>query len=292
MPQVRIGNPTAGHSRNAVPPDVTGEEADLLADWLLEAPGAIIARTLRRHGQSVATDRETLKSASSFTWRQLRPYLGQRYFASTVLGRKRAASKDRYPEALRRALLEGGFEATLDEHVAVMMLIGNDKAIDVLRASLLGRSGFVRRRPARGRARRVPVHVAVPYLGAERHSGRPGRSSETLRSDLLRRGFNSPFWPYVLSTTSIGQEGLDFHVWCDRVIHWDLPRDPVDFEQREGRISRYAGLGVRRSLAQAHGAGHLAPWQSPFTAIFKAAQEVKGEGLGIERWWSPPVTSR
>jgi hypothetical protein len=45
---------------------------------------------------------------------------------------------------------------------------------------------------------------------------------------------------------------------------------------------------VRRSLAQAHGAGHLTPWQSPFTAIFKAAQEVRGEGLGIERWWSPP----
>jgi hypothetical protein len=274
--------------RDAVPTDVTGEEADLLADWLLEAPGAIIARTLRRHDQGVATDIKMLRSATRFSWRQLRPYLGQRYFASAVLGRKRAASKDRYPAALRRALLEGGFEATLDEHMAVMMLIGNDKPIDVLRASLLGRSGFVRRRPARGRARRVPVHVAVPYLGAERHSGRPGRSSETLRSDLLRRGFNSPFWPYVLSTTSIGQEGLDFHVWCDRVIHWDLPRDPVDFEQREGRISRYAGLGVRRSLAQAHGAGHLTPWQSPFTAIFKAAQEMKGEGLGIQRWWSPP----
>jgi superfamily II DNA/RNA helicase len=65
---------------------------------------------------------------------------------------------------------------------------------------------------------------------------------EKMRSDTLRKGFNSPFWPHVLITTSIGQEGLDFHVWCDRVIHWDLPRDAVDFEQREGRIARYANL--------------------------------------------------
>jgi hypothetical protein len=276
--------------RNSVPANVTAEEADVLADWLLEAPGAIVARTLQRHGQSVATDSKALKSACAFSWRQLRPYLGQRYFASAVLGRrKRTASGDQYPSALRRALLDGCFESTMDEHVAVMMLIGDRKQpVEVLGDSLLSRSGFVRRRPARGRAKRVPVHVAVPYLGAERTSGRPGRSSETLRSDQLRRAFNSPFWPYVLSTTSIGQEGLDFHVWCDRVIHWDLPRDPVDFEQREGRIARYAGLGVRRSLAQVHGGGHVPSWQSPFTAIFEAAQRTKGTGLGIERWWSPP----
>jgi len=36
-------------------------------------------------------------------------------------------------------------------------------------------------------------------------------------------------------TTSIGQEGLDFHYYCRKIVHWNLPSNPVDLEQREGR---------------------------------------------------------
>ena len=52
----------------------------------------------------------------------------------------------------------------------------------------------------------------------------------------LRRAFNSPFWPFVLTSTSVGQEGLDFHLYCHAVVHWNLPSNPVDLEQREGRV--------------------------------------------------------
>jgi hypothetical protein len=110
-------------------------------------------------------------------------------------------------------------------------------------------------------------------------------STKTSRR-TLRKGFNSPFWPHVLAKTSIGQDGLDFHVWCDRIIHWDLPRDPVDFEQREGRIARYGSICVRRALAEVYGGAPPAPWQSPFGAIFEAARAAKRDGLGLERWWS------
>ncbi len=65
-----------------------------------------------------------------------------------------------------------------------------------------------------------------------------GGRSRPLRPDELRKAFNAPFWPYVLATTSIGQEGLDFHCWCDTIIHWDLADDPVSHEQRQGRIQR------------------------------------------------------
>jgi hypothetical protein len=186
-------------------------------------------------------------------------------------------------------MIEGGFEATLDEHLAVMTLIGDDPPLKVLEQSLVGRPGLVQRRTTRG-LRRARVHAAAPYLGADRKgtSSSGAERLEKLRSDTLRKGFNSPFWPHVLTTTSIGQDGLDFHVWCDRIIHWDLPRDPVDFEQREGRIARYASLGVRRALAEVHGDAALAPWESPFGAIFAAARAAKCEGLGLERWWSPP----
>ena len=271
--------------RKDAPQTISRTEVKTLADWMLGAPGMIVARTLRRHTRELQDAPFMLSEAFGFCWRQLRPHLGQRYFATTVLGPRRRKIGGGYPEALRQALLDGGLEATLDEHIAVMLLIGDEGPLEILSQSLVGRPGRVRRRTTRG-VRPARVHAAAPYLGAERRN-EGSKTSQKLRSDTLRKGFNSPFWPHVLATTSIGQEGLDFHVWCDRVIHWDLPRDPVDFEQREGRVSRYASLGVRRALADQFGPGELAPWSSPFQAVFDAARTAKKEGLGLERWWSP-----
>ena len=77
--------------------------------------------------------------------------------------------------------------------------------------------------------------------------------SEPNRADQVRDAFNSPFWPFVVATTSVGQEGLDFHLYCHAVVHWNLPSNPVDLEQREGRVHRYKGHAVRRNVAQTHG---------------------------------------
>lgn len=60
--------------------------------------------------------------------------------------------------------------------------------------------------------------------------------------------FNSPFRPFILASTSVGQEGLDFHYYCRKVMHWNLPSNPIDIEQREGRVNRYKGLVVRQNL--------------------------------------------
>ncbi|MDY6896035.1 MAG: helicase-related protein, partial [Thermotogota bacterium] len=65
------------------------------------------------------------------------------------------------------------------------------------------------------------------------------------RPDHVRKAFNSPFQPFILATTSIGQEGLDFHHYCHNIYHWNLPTNPVDMEQREGRVHRYKGHAVR-----------------------------------------------
>jgi hypothetical protein len=54
----------------------------------------------------------------------------------------------------------------------------------------------------------------------------------------------------VLNSTSIGQEGLDFHWYCSRVVHWNIPANPIDIEQREGRVNRYKSLVVRRRVAE------------------------------------------
>lgn len=73
------------------------------------------------------------------------------------------------------------------------------------------------------------------------------------RVEVVSAAFNSPFWPFVLTSTSVGQEGLDFHLWCHAVVHWNLPANPVDLEQREGRVHRFKGHAVRRNLAAAYG---------------------------------------
>src|SRR5207249_4343036 len=63
-------------------------------------------------------------------------------------------------------------------------------------------------------------------LGDDKDEG-----GEVTRADQVRDAFNSPFWPFVLATTSVGQEGLDFHPYCHAVVHWNLPANPVDLER-------------------------------------------------------------
>lgn len=70
------------------------------------------------------------------------------------------------------------------------------------------------------------------------------------REDQVRTAFNSPFRPFILATTSIGQEGLDFHLYCHSIYHWNLPSNPVDLEQREGRVHRYKGHVIRKNLGE------------------------------------------
>lgn len=93
------------------------------------------------------------------------------------------------------------------------------------------------------------------------------------RAGLVRSAFNSPFWPFVLASTSLGQEGLDFHQYCHAVVHWNLPANPVDMEQREGRIHRYKGHAVRKNVAREHAqAGFESRGRDPWTPMFEAAR--------------------
>lgn len=99
--------------------------------------------------------------------------------------------------------------------------------------------------------------------------GRSEDDQSVQRTDTVRKAFNSPFWPFVLATTSIGQEGLDFHLYSHAVVHWNLPSNPVDLEQREGRVHRFKCHAVRRNLAAQHRPAAFAggdPWQHMFSA--------------------------
>ncbi len=88
------------------------------------------------------------------------------------------------------------------------------------------------------------AHYAVDF-----GSQKIGSAASAGRQINIRQAFNSPFRPFVLASTSIGQEGLDFHLYCKKIFHWNLPSNPIDFEQREGRIHRYQGFVIRLNLA-------------------------------------------
>lgn len=103
----------------------------------------------------------------------------------------------------------------------------------------------------------------------------------------VRASFNSPFRPFVLVSTSVGQEGLDFHHYAHAVVHWNLPSNPVDLEQREGRVHRYENHAVRKNLGQAYGGtaamvGKPDPWDEAFDAAAKARPAGQSE---IVPWW-------
>ena len=112
--------------------------------------------------------------------------------------------------------------------------------------------------------------------------------------DSVRGAFNSPFWPFVLGTTSIGQEGLDFHWYCHAVVHWNLPPNPVDLEQREGRVHRYHGHAIRKNIAQVVGSmaideareaikfgERLNPWERLYRIAF---EQFAGDGGLVPHW--------
>lgn len=116
----------------------------------------------------------------------------------------------------------------------------------------------------------LPIKLRTHF--AVRFGGKVEEEGGSSRKKSVQAAFNSPFWPFILVSTSVGQEGLDFHPWCHAVTHWNLPSNPVDLEQREGRVHRYKGYAVRKNVALAHGNAVRAdasvdgdPWQAMFS---------------------------
>ena len=135
------------------------------------------------------------------------------------------------------------------------------------------------------RHRRMRNHFALRFAAQESEEGAAGA-----RIERVRGAFNSPFWPFILLTTSVGQEGLDFHPYCHAVVHWNLPSNPVDLEQREGRVHRYKGHAVRKNVAARHGFTVLGRpdgdvWERLFT---EAAERDGPDGHGLVPYWIYP----
>ena len=128
----------------------------------------------------------------------------------------------------------------------------------------------------------IRLGYALAYLQTRTEDG------AVLRAQAVRNAFNSPFRPFVLSTTSIGQEGLDFHSYCRKIVHWNLPSNPIDLEQREGRINRYMSLAIRQSLANSSYADGVSIKNFWEELIDKVNVQVNRENGDMVPYWILP----
>ena len=273
---------------------ISRRELRALAELAVEAPGVVCGRAFSRYQRNAETMGQQLgilpeQDLAELSWKALRTYLDDPVFLKKTA--KRGAI-----EQTRDLVRDGCLEAVLDEHIwhAAKKPKATLKGIAVeLRDALQlspGASGFhvARRRgsgPPEKDGFRIACRAAVAFGSTERLDG-----GKAVRPDEVRKAFNSPFRPFLLASTSVGQEGLDFHVWCDRIVHWDLCSTPLDLEQREGRIQRFLGLGVRRALARTHGSkiSGIQPG-SPWNLLEEEAERASdGATNGIVPWWVVP----
>lgn len=184
---------------------------------------------------------------------------------------------------------EGGIQAMLEEYCHVLRSAGQglDEQVESLQTVLSMSSSNITAWNPQNKADNThfSCRYAVP-LGTQKLQDQSGQN----RVINVRLAFNSPFRPFVLTSTSIGQEGLDFHAYCREVVHWDLPSNPIDLEQREGRVNRYRSLVVRRRLAETFGDSLQADegWDELYN---RASRSWPGEHL-VPDWYCPGGKSR
>lgn len=132
------------------------------------------------------------------------------------------------------------------------VLSGAAESLDTLPARRTG-AGWVTNRFTGKLATLVQPFAEVKASGVKADDSE--QEPEGMVTTRRRVTFNSPFFPHILVSTSIGQEGIDLHRYCDTVVHWNPPESPLALEQREGRIDRYRSLQVRVAKRQLAGDG-------------------------------------
>jgi hypothetical protein len=211
----------------------------------------------------------------------------------------RSANDDSYWRTVLDHSLDGCLQAVLDEYVHVLIESeGLQETCDRERAQTLTKT-ITEALSTRAAANTMEhVQIADGEISLDPHrinshfAARYGRAESSdqaaMRESTIRAAFNSPFRPFVLASTSVGQEGLDFHTYSHAVVHWNLPGNPVDLEQREGRVHRYKGHAVRKNVAAEYGlaAALDADSPDPWSAVFHAAQEDNSaEDSDIRPFW-------
>ncbi|MEW2384033.1 helicase-related protein [Micromonospora sp. NPDC047707] len=262
----------------------------------LHGPGNIAWRALSRltHPDSAVTPEGHWRAAAHLA-NGLRSLFNRPETAQLLDG---LAMGQVYWQAVLRYCAAGGLQAVLDEHMHTLRSTASDTRLDD--DGLYDLAEEARQAIASRPSTYVafdPHHpgqpIKLPGRFALRYGGRGEEQSQVDRKVAVRRAFNSPFWPFVVATTSAGQEGIDFHQWCSAVVHWNTPANPVDFEQREGRVHRFGGHAVRRNIAAAHRADALrSPEPDVWKALYDAARANSGKLGDFAPYWVFPGSAK
>lgn len=278
--------------------------AEVLADVAIAGPAVSALRALARvSGESDDRTRLELRDQAGQIGHAFLHLFNLPDVTAMIRG---ASGQDPYWRRVLEYAVSGCLQAVLDEYAHVLRdLQGMTGATPArvteevtraaaealsLRTSTLGVEE-IRANPKRGKVYREDRGMRGRFalrFGEERAEENEGGST---RSGQVREAFNSPFWPFVLVTTSVGQEGLDFHPYCHAVVHWNLPANPVDLEQREGRVHRYKGHAVRRNLAAKIGLGGVNSGSAdPWDSMFRAAVGERPAGCSdLVPFWVYPL---
>ena len=252
----------------------------LLTDVTLGSPAIVAARMLRKDGVSESNRRcSAVRVADAFWHLFNRPaviaLLDQLY--GTVQEGPSSEVEGGYWRTVLRYSQEGNLQAVLDEQWHLLWEqskwaegSADDAATDCCHQMVEA----ILPKPSRvhadtfddfldGKKQPALHELRVRTIFALRFGQTKSKDDDErpVSQDAVRSAFNSPFRPFVLASTSVGQEGLDFHPWCRRIVHWDLPGNPVDLEQREGRIHRYKCHAVRANVAAKWADLALKQWQ-------------------------------
>ena len=237
-------------------------------------PAALPDTTIRVHALKVA-----LGLRSMFNRPEIVPLL-------------RAEESTAYWREVLKHCADGCLQAVLDEYTHVLVeseglqrATDADKAArvaDTMSKALTLRAAantIEGNRVVDGRIETSDHNVASHF--AARYGRQQTADQAVVRESQVRDAYNSPFRPFVLASTSVGQEGLDFHTYSHAIVHWNLPSNPVDLEQREGRVHRYKGHAVRKNVARDFGDAALREGNDPWAAVFDDAVAAR-EGASSE----------
>ncbi|WEE39375.1 MULTISPECIES: DEAD/DEAH box helicase [unclassified Acinetobacter] len=257
---------------------------EVLADIVLASPALCAYRALQR----VLTEKEVKNDAHGLFLGALRITAGFQSLFNVPenVGLIKSVSGKSYWRKVLQYSLQGNLQALLDEHIHVLIeslglthRSACERIYEIsesLYSVLTLRTSHVRVHQFKVRNNQVVDDAFdVRCKFALRFGSGKNEAGQEIRIEKVRDAFNSPFRPFVLASTSIGQEGLDFHLWCHAVMHWNLPSNPIDLEQREGRVHRYKGYAVRKNIAEFHNFHTLKPvyhaGQDPWKMLFDKA---------------------
>lgn len=261
---------------------------DVLVDLAIASPANSIYRSYRRELSSYANldlrirsessddyySNELLKEALAEEMKKYTPlcskiafnflYLMNTQEAMATIDYIYGKSENAYWKNILKYSKQGNLQAVFDEYIHLLsngLDKNNENRINIIHERFLESMGLKttpydvdtfdnfksRVFGEENKAMNLRTHFAVSFTKGA------GNAIDTNRKTSVRDAFNSPFRPFVLASTSIGQEGLDFHNYCRRIVHWNLPSNPIDLEQREGRINRFACLAIRQNIAKRYG---------------------------------------